>query len=175
MKKSVFKIILAALFIALAFLLPFLTSQIREVGNMLLPMHLPVLICGFILGEKYGALVGFVSPLLRSFILGMPVFPIRAIPMAFELAAYGFLAGLLYKLLPKKPFFLYLNLVLTLILGRIVWAALKYIMIFFGGKFGFEIFLLDGFVNAWLGIVLQFIIIPPIVLFLKKEKLISDK
>lgn len=53
-KQSTKKLVLAALFLALAYLLPFLTGQIPEIGSMLLPMHLPVLICGFVCGGPYG-------------------------------------------------------------------------------------------------------------------------
>ena len=35
---------LSALFLALALVLPFLTGQIPEVGSMLCPMHIPVLL-----------------------------------------------------------------------------------------------------------------------------------
>ena len=39
---------------------------------MLLPMHLPTLLCGFLCGGPWGAAVGFLAPLMRSAILGMP-------------------------------------------------------------------------------------------------------
>ena len=70
--QSTKKMILAALFLALCYLLPFLTGQIPEIGSMLLPMHLPVLLCGFVCGWPYGLGVGFAAPLLRSVTLGMP-------------------------------------------------------------------------------------------------------
>ena len=93
--KSMLKMVLAALFLALAYIMPFLTGQIPEVGAMLCPLHIPVLLCGFICGWPWGLAVGFVAPLLRSLILGMPpMFP-TAICMAFELAVYGGVAGFL--------------------------------------------------------------------------------
>ena len=94
-RKSLIKMTLAALFLALAYVLPFLTGQIAEIGSMLCPMHLPVLICGFVCGWPWGLAVGFIAPLLRSLTLGMPpLFP-TAISMALELAAYGVTAGLI--------------------------------------------------------------------------------
>ena len=87
-------IVLAALFLALAFVLPMVTGHVPQVGNMLCPMHFPILLCGFVLGGPWGLAVGFIAPLLRSVLFGMPpMFPI-AIAMAFELAAYGQLAFL---------------------------------------------------------------------------------
>ena len=102
MKSSLLRLTTAAMCLALSFLLPFLTGQIPTVGQLLCPMHLPVLLCGFLCGWKWGLAVGVVAPLLRSFTLGMPpLFP-TALCMAFELAAYGFLAGFLYKKFPKQ-------------------------------------------------------------------------
>ncbi len=60
---------------------------------MLLPMHIPVLLCGLICGWKYGILVGFILPLLRHTIFGMPILFPTGIAMAFELATYGFVIG----------------------------------------------------------------------------------
>ena len=84
---------LLALILALAMVLPFLTGQIPEIGSMLCPMHIPALLCGFMCGWPWGLAVGFISPLLRS-MSGMPPIWI-AIPMAFEMATYGAIAGLL--------------------------------------------------------------------------------
>ena len=143
-KQSTKKLVLAALFLALAYLLPFLTGQIPEIGSMLLPMHLPVLICGFVCGWPYGLAVGFAAPLLRSFTLGMPPpFP-TAVAMAFELAAYGVITGICYKKLPKKPLFLYVDLLAAMIGGRIVWGAAMMICLGIkGGAFTWSAFYPD--------------------------------
>ena len=101
-KNNTLNMTLAALFLALSYVMPFLTGQIPEFGAMLCPMHIPILLCGYFCGWSWGLGVGFAAPLLRSLILGMPpLFP-TGICMAFELATYGLIAGLLYKVLPKK-------------------------------------------------------------------------
>ena len=101
-KQHIQNLVLASMFLALAFVLPFLTGQMPTLGNALCPMHIPVLLCGFICGPVWGLTIGAVSPIVRSLIFSMPpLFPI-AVSMAFELAVYGFVAGILYKSLPKK-------------------------------------------------------------------------
>ena len=101
-KKLVLNVSLSGMFLALAYVLPFLTGQIPEIGSMLCPMHIPVLLCGFVCGAPYGLVVGFIAPMLRSLTLGMPPLFSTATAMAFELAVYGLVAGLLYKALPKR-------------------------------------------------------------------------
>jgi len=82
--KPVMNLTLAAMFLAVGLLLPFLTGQIKQIGNMLLPMHIPVIMCGLICGWKYGFGVGFVMPLMRSMLFGRPIMYPDAIAMAFE-------------------------------------------------------------------------------------------
>ena len=166
---SVKKLVMSGLLLALAFLLPFLTGQIPQVGSMLLPMHLPVLICGFVCGWPYGLAVGFIAPLLRSAIMHMPPMYPTAVAMAFELAAYGAACGLLYKLLPKKGWFVYVELVAAMIFGRLVWGLVTWgLMSIAGNEFTWQIFIASAVLNAVPGIVLQLVIVPPIVLLLKK-------
>ena len=71
-QNKTLKMVTAALCLALAFVLPFLTGQIPEVGSMLCPMHSPVLLCGFVCGWPWGLVVGFTAPLFRSLTLGAP-------------------------------------------------------------------------------------------------------
>jgi thiamine transporter ThiT len=164
------KMILAALFMALGFILPFFTGQIPAIGNKLLPMHLPILLCGFICGWQYGLAIGFITPLLRSLLLGMPpLFPI-ATAMAFELATYGLLAGLLYQMLNKKPLNIYITLILSMIGGRIVWGIVSAILFGIAGTpFSAQIFIGAALINAVPGIIIQLILVPIIIMAFNKE------
>lgn len=171
MRFSLRNMVLAAFFIALGIVLPFLTGQIPEIGTMLGPMHIAVLLCGFICGAKYGLVVGFITPLLRSLLFGMPPMYPGAVAMAFELATYGLIAGMLYKLLPKKPFYLYADLILAMIGGRIVWGLASLVLIGLkGNAFTFTAFLAGAFIKAWPGIILHIVLIPPIIILLGRAK-----
>ena len=162
------KMILSAFFLALGLVMPFITGQIPEIGSMLLPMHIPVLICGFVCGWKYGGLVGFIVPLMRSVIWGMP--PIMtAICMAFELAAYGIVTGFLYKNLPKNKVLLYVELIVAMIVGRVIWGAVSiFIYGIQGNVFSFEIFMGGALLNAIPGIILQIVLVPVLVMALQR-------
>ena len=172
-RNKLLKMILSALFLALAYVMPFLTGQIPEFGSMLCPMHIPVLLCGFICGWQWGLSVGFIAPLFRSLTLGMPpLFP-TALCMAFELAIYGLVAGLLHKLLPKKKPYIYCSLTIAMIVGRIVWGIMMFIFVGInGGSFTFSAFLAGAFVNAWPGIIVQIVLIPPYVVMIENTKVL---
>ena len=167
--RETLKITFSAIFLALAFVLPFLTGQIPEIGSMLCPMHIPVILCGFICGWKYGLIVGIVAPLLRSLTLGMPpLFP-TAVCMALELATYGVVSGLLFVILPKNKIYIYISLIISMLVGRIVWGiAMISCMGFDINKFGLLSFWTGGFVNAFPGIIVQIILIPIIIMGYQK-------
>ena len=166
------KMILSALFLALAYVMPFLTGQIPEIGAMLCPMHLPVLLCGFICGPVWGAAVGAVAPIFRSLTLGMPpLFP-TALCMAFELAAYGAVAGLMHRLLPRKKQYIYCSLLAAMIAGRIVWGVASFIFVGASGQsFIFAAFLAGAFTNAIPGIIVQILLVPVLVMLLDDPKI----
>ncbi len=170
------KIVFAGLFIALGLVMPLLTGQIPSIGSRLLPMHIPVLLAGFVCGGPLGLVVGFIVPLLRSVLFGMPpMFP-TAVAMAFELAVYGLATGLLYKMLPKKNIYIYVSLIISMILGRIVWGIVSFIIYSFGEtQFTWQMFTAGAVVNAIPGIILQIVIIPAIVIALKKGNLLKDE
>lgn len=174
MKVSVKKLVLAALCLALCLVLPFLTGQIPQIGAMLSPMHIPVLLCGFLCGWPYALVVGLIAPLLRHVLFGMP--PIMtALVMTFELAAYGAAAGIFYKLLPKKNAYLYVALILAMLAGRVVYGVASLIILGISGSaFTFQAFLTGAFLTAWPGILCHIILIPLIVIALKKANLMPN-
>ena len=174
--NKLLKMILAALFLALAYVMPFITGQIPEIGAMLCPMHLPVLLCGFLCGPVWGGIVGITAPLLRSFTLGMPpLFP-TAVCMAFELAAYGVIAGMMHRMLPRKKPYIYCSLLTAMIAGRLVWGAAMFLcMNATGGSFPFAAFLAGAVTNAIPGIAAQIILVPMLVMLLEDPKIINRK
>ena len=167
-------LVLAALFLVLAFVLPMITGHVPQVGNMLCPMHFPILLCGFVLGGPWGLAVGFIAPLVRSVLFGMPpMFPI-AIAMAFELAAYGLAAGVLRRFVRKVMHFvpmMFAALVSAMVAGRLVWGAVRFVLAgLTGSSFPFSAFLSGALLTAVPGIVAQLVLIPLILIALQKAK-----
>ena len=176
-KKNIFDLVFSAMFLCMALLLPFLTGQIPQIGKMLLPMHIPVILCGMICGWQYGLGVGFIAPILRGVIFANPVLFPTGIIMAFELASYGFLAGLTYMLLKSSYISkVYISLVISMLGGRIIKCIAQFFILGFTDEgFVFSAFIAGAFTNAIPGIILQIIVIPLIMLALEKFKLMPVK
>ena len=175
MKNAYIKrLVLAAMFLAIGIILPFFTGQIQFFGNMLLPMHIPVMLCGLICGWQYGLVVGIVTPLLRSAIFTMPVMYPNAIAMAFELATYGAVAGYLYSHAKWQCVkMLYRCMAVAMLTGRVVWGiGMALLLSNTLEGFGVYAFLSGAFINAIPGIILQLIVIPVIMVSLNKAKLV---
>ncbi len=168
-------LVLSAMFLALGLVLPFFTGQIPQIGNMLLPMHIPVFLCGLICGWQYGAVVGFLLPPVRSFLFGMPVLFPAAASMAFELCAYGLLSGLLYQRSRWQCVIsLYRSLLTAMLGGRLVWGIARALMgIAVGEPFTWQMFLSGAFLTAVPGIVVQLVLIPSLMLALNHTGLVT--
>lgn len=182
MKKefTVKNLVLGALFLALTLVLPFLTGQIPEIGSMLCPMHLPVLLAGFICGAPVAAAIGFISPLLRFLMFGMPpIYPV-GVSIAFEMLTYGLVSGLLYRQVFRKQNLaaLYASLLSAMVAGRIVWGIVRLILAGIAGDAGaftFAAFISGAVTTAIPGIIVQLILVPAIVTALQKAKLLSSE
>lgn len=171
------RLLYSAMFLALGLLLPFLTAQIKPFGSALCPMHLPVLLCGFICGPYWGLAVGAITPILRSVMFGAPVLVPDAVAMAFELAAYAFIAGVLYKKLEKNLFLFYVELITAMVCGRLVWGLVTFVFIFLGmanGAVGFSLIWSKTVLQSIPGIILQLVAIPPIISVLRKNRLMLN-
>ena len=162
--RRLWKTVLSALFLALSYVLPFLTGQIPEIGAMLCPMHVPVLLCGVLCGWPWGLCVGFVGPLFRSLLTRgfPPLFP-TAVCMAFELATYGAVSGLMHKYLPQRKAYVYLSLFSAMLVGRLVWGAAM-LLCLGAGAFGFDAFFAGAVTGALPGIAVQIVLIPVLVI-----------
>ena len=172
---SVKNLTVSGVCLALCMVLPFLAGQIQQIGSALSPMHIPVLLCGFICGPYYAAVVGAVSPLLRYTLFGMPPIMPTGIAMCFELMVYGVVSGLLYKLLPKKAAFIYVSLVTSMLSGRIVWGIARVLLSgVAGAPFTWQFFLSGAFINAVPGIIVHIALIPAIVIALRKANFIAE-
>ena len=169
---KVTRLVYAAMCLALALVLPFLTGQIPQIGSALCPMHLPVLLAGYLCGPWWGAAVGACAPLLRHLWLGMPPL-VTALGMTFELCTYGLVVGLLYRALPKKFSSIYISLLCAMVCGRVVWGcAMMVIMGVTGSAFTWSAFLAGALLNAIPGIAVQLVLIPLLVKALHKAQII---
>ena len=166
------KLTLAAACLALCLVLPFLTGQIPEIGSMLCPMHIPVLLCGFLCGPAWAAVVGAVAPLLRFMLFGMPpLFPV-GVAMCVELATYGAVSGALYRLLPRKPVNVYVSLIAAMLAGRIVWGVVRVVLSgVSGAAFTWAAFMAGAFTQAIPGIILHIVLIPILVMAMNRAGL----
>lgn len=179
MKTTTKKLTYGALIIACAIILPqlFHLSGIPDSGAVFLPMHIPVLLGGFILGPVFGAVIGALSPIISSLMTAMP--PLSRLPfMVIELAGYGFFAGLMYQTLAfyRKKFGIYLSLVSAMLFGRALYtlaafAASAWLHI---EKAGGIMAGVNATVTGFAGIVIQFMFIPPLVYALKKAGMLDE-
>lgn len=168
------KLAISAMFLAIGLVLPFLTGQIRQIGNMMLPMHLPVLLCGLICGWQYGLEIGLILPVLRYFLFGMPQLYPTAIAMSVELATYGLVVGLVYSHSRWQCVIsLYRAMLIAMVSGRIVWGITMLLMLGVGENgFTWVAFTAGAFFNAIPGIVIQLVLIPAVMVALNRTGLV---
>ncbi len=173
-KKPIINLTLSAMFMAIGLVLPFLTGQIKQIGSMLLPMHIPVFLCGLICGWQYGLIVGFILPILRSMLFGMPILFPTGIAMAFELATYGAVIGWLYSHSRWQCVIaLYRCMIAAMLAGRLVWGVVQVLLLGINGNgFTWKMFIAGAFLNAIPGIILQLILIPAIMVALNRTGLV---
>lgn len=181
MKENSKNLVLAGFFLALAMILPGAIGAINPVvGSAISPLHIPVLLCGFICGKKYGFIVGVFTPILKVMIYGVPMLFV-AIPMCFELATYGFLTGLLSEKLGYSVKNTYISLLSAMLAGRIVYGICTYFITTFallgssGGTYTLAIFLASGAMfGGIVGMIAHIVIVPSIIFAVTKVKILNQ-
>lgn len=162
------KLTLTAMCLALGVILPQAFHMIPNAGNIFLPMHIPVLICGFICGPFYGLTVGIITPCLSHIIFSMPPAMILG-QMIVELGVYGLCTGLLNQIITINNELLkyYLVLIISMVVGRITYGICN-ALLFKAGNYSLSIWLSAAFIKGLPGIIIQLVLIPTIVKTIKK-------
>ena len=164
-------LVLTAMFIAIGIVLPMAFHTIPNAGKIILPMHIPVILCGFICGPIYGMFAGMLTPILSSVMTNMPPLYPMAVIMLCELATYGFVSGILIRLIKTKWTIvnIYLSLVIALVVGRIVAAPMSCAMF----NMPFKVWVSGSLASAVPGIVIQLTVIPALLFALDRARLIK--
>ncbi len=174
LKEQTQQLVLTAMFLAIGIILPFLFGQIPQIGSMLLPMHIPVFLCAFICGWRYGVPMAIILPLLRSLLFSRPNLYPEAISIAFEMATYAFVAGYLYSHSKWKcTKALYRCMLIAMVSGRIVRIIIQLFLLGISGKsFLFGVIFWGVVIAGIPGIILQLFIIPAVMVLLNRTKLV---
>lgn len=178
-KSPLYPMLITAVLLAVGLVLPFVTGQMQVIGKLLSPLHIPAFICGLTCGWFWGGLLGAILPLLRMALFGMPALPM-ALPMAFELCAYGVLCGVFYPVLIRAfrgmrlPAML-ATLLGAMVLGRIVGGAAKALLLASGAIHGvpltFGMFIASYFADTAVGAAIHLVLVPAVVTALEKARL----
>ena len=163
------RLTVAAMLLAVGIILPFATAHGMGIpGTVLLPMHIPVFLCGFLCGPSYGATCGFILPVLNSVLTGMPaVYPMMPI-MACELLTYGLASGLLAHKTPlgRRRIGIYASLVISMIAGRAAYGLVFWVLLLAGGELK-ALSVIGAVTTGMPGIVVQLLFIPALIFTLE--------
>lgn len=161
------RLVYTALFIALGIIFPSIFHLSGLSGKIFLPMHIPVILGGMVLGPISGMIIGILTPILSSILTGMPpAFPMLPI-MIVELLVYGLVSGYISYILGLNN---YVSLVISMILGRLSAGFVAFILSnLFNLDLGFINYIRGSIITGFPGIILQIILIPLIVKLISKK------
>lgn len=155
------EIILGGLLLASGILLPMVFHMFSLTGPIALPMHIPVLIGGFLLSPQFALLLGVVTPILSGMLTGMPVMFPMAVIMAIELGTYGLTASLATK---KLNFSIVPSLIISMIAGRITAGLTVAALVqLFGVKMHPLLYIKGAIITGIPGIIIQLLFIPALI------------
>lgn len=173
-KDNARRLTMAAVCVALCVVVPIAFHTIPNAGQIILPMHIPVLLCGLVCSWPYGLICGLLGPLLSSLITGMP--PAAMLPsMMIECAAYGGVAGAMLCFVRTKNTYadLYICQITAMVLGRVI-AGLAKAWILAPGTPAFA-WVTTSLVAGVPGIIIQLVLIPTLVFALMRAKIIPKR
>ena len=172
--SSIKRMTLSALCVALCVVLPMAFHMIPNAGSVMLPMHIPVLLCGLVCGWQYGLLCGILGPLVSSVLTGMP--PAAILPgMMVECGMYGCVGGLMMERVRTGSLYgdIYISLPTAMLAGRVISGIVKALILTPG--LSFTAWVTASFVTAFPGIMIQLIFLPSVVCTLMKAKVIPQR
>lgn len=170
---TVKRLVTTAICAALCVVLPIAFHAIPNAGSVILPMHIPVLLCGLVCGWPYGLVCGLMGPFLSSF-TGMP--PMSVLPgMMVECGVYGMVSGLMMKFVRtgKPTADLYISMVTAMVLGRVV-AGFAKSLIFSPGTPAFA-WVTTSLVTGIPGILIQLVVMPLLIAALTRARLLPKR
>lgn len=173
--SQVKRVVVAAACAALGIVLPMAFHALPGAGNVWLPMHIPVMICGLVAGPVAGAATGLLAPVLSSLLTGMPAAPILP-SMTCELVAYGLVSGLLARFVRtgRLAVDLYVSLAGAMVAGRLLGGVLQ-ALIFSPGAYSLAAWATGYVVTGAPGIVLQLVVVVPVVVALERAGLVEPR
>ena len=184
-----------ALLLAMGVVLPLVFHAIPLGGRVFLPMHIPVFIAGLVLGPIAGLVVGAGAPIVSALVTGRPPV-VYMVPMVFELATYGAVAGLLRPRIaslltrgsgadepsPPRPgpssriatsgsAVVVMTLACAMIAGRAVWlAVVVHLAPLLGIHARTVAVALAALGAGWIGMAIQLALIPAIVRAIERPR-----
>ena len=175
MKMSYIKrLTITALCVALCVVLPMAFHMIPNAGSVMLPMHIPVLLCGLVCGWQYGLLCGLLGPLVSSILTGMP--PMAVLPgMMVECGMYGCVGGLMMERIRTGSLYadLYISLPVAMLAGRVISGVVKALILTPG--LSIAAWATASFITALPGIAVQLILLPTLIVALTRAGLIPAR
>ena len=172
--SNIKRLTLTALCVALCVVLPMAFHMIPNAGSVMLPMHIPVLLCGLVCGWHYGLLCGILGPLVSSVLTGMP--PAAILPgMMVECGMYGCVGGLMMERVRTGSLYgdIYISLPVAMLAGRVISGIVKALILTPG--LSFTAWATASFVTAIPGILVQLILLPNLVFALTRASLIPAR
>jgi riboflavin transporter FmnP len=170
LKSRTKQLAVTGMLLAVGIILPFATTHgLGLAGTVLLPMHIPVLLCGLLCGPLYGAACGFMLPVLNALLTGMPtIYPMMPI-MAMELMTYGAVSGWTYHRTPlhRLKFGVYPAMLIAMVCGRVVYGLTFEVLLIISGELK-ALTVWSAVVTGLPGILVQLLLVPGIVLALRR-------